>query len=241
MEQPKTHRLVKTPQISARFLADWMAASERKRRTIVRNCKYQPIGRVVQHNDAKLIVAKSIRDGNPDPVKLTAEAVSIRSKLADSDFDHDVNDHNADYIERFAKTCGNLHLPEADILAPGKAVALSVDGVRVTVELHFRLRRLTKTNKVRVGAGALRYTKGQALSVEVAEWHTAFLFGYLGEVGVEDGALPEHQLCLVVDAFAGAHHSAPTNAMSRFHNMKAACASISEQWPNIPPPPNAVL
>jgi hypothetical protein len=36
-------------------------------------------------------------------------------------------------------------------------------------------------------------------------------------------------------------HEAPTDSVSRFKNMEAACASIAERWPNVAPPPNAVL
>ena len=43
----KTHNVLKSPKISLRYLADYMAASEKARRTIIRGCKYQPIARVV--------------------------------------------------------------------------------------------------------------------------------------------------------------------------------------------------
>src|SRR4051794_5504240 len=98
----KTHREVKKPQISGRALADYMDASEQARRTIVRSCKYQPIARVVQHDEAKVAVSKFIRDGKDDVVTLKGKAQELRDRLADSDFDRDLFDHNADYIERFA-------------------------------------------------------------------------------------------------------------------------------------------
>ena len=72
-------------------------------------------------------------------------------------------------------------------------------------------------------------------------WQSAFLFGYLNLVGVEAGAEAEQKLCVTVDVQAGLCHRAPTNSVSRFHNMEAACASIAERWPNIAPPPNAVF
>ncbi len=51
MLQPKTHREVKSPQVNARYLADFMAASEVAKRSIIRGCKYQSIARVVQHDE----------------------------------------------------------------------------------------------------------------------------------------------------------------------------------------------
>jgi hypothetical protein len=238
-QQDKTHREVKEPQISARYLADFMAASERAARTIVRGCKYQPIARVVQHDHAKSAVAKFIRDGHGNTAVLTDRANDLREQMADTDFDRDVLDHNADYIDRFAAIYDKLDLPNAEILMPGKAPAVVLKGVKVTTELHFRLQRITKTNKVRVGGGALRYAKGRALASDVADYQSAFMFGYLNVLGTEDGADVERKLCLTVDAYSGKCHPAPTDSVNRFHDMKAACATISEWWPNIAPPPNA--
>lgn len=241
MSQQNTHRKVKQPQISARYLADYMAASETAKRTIVRNCKFQPIARVVQHDEAKVFISKFIRERNPDIGPLTEEARRLRQRMADSDFDRDLFDHNADYIDRFAKVYPSLNLPEADLLAPGKAPAIALNGVKVTAEIQFRIRRLTKTNKVRLGAAMLRYAKGKPLPASVGEWQSAFVFGYLRLTDTEEGAEPEHDLCLTIDAYSGAIHPAPTNSTRRFQHMEAACATIAERWPNIPPPPNAVF
>jgi hypothetical protein len=53
------------------------------------------------------------------------------------------------------------------------------------------------------------------------------------------------RVCLEVhftlDAYMGKCHEAPGNAIYLFKEMKAACASISERWPAIKPPKNAVL
>jgi hypothetical protein len=236
----ETHREIKKPQISARYLADYMAATQTAGRTIIRGCKYQPIARVVQHDEAKAAVGKAIRDGD-GPEVLAAKSQALRDRLADSDFDRDVYDHNADYIDRFASVQKTLALPDADILAPGPHPPIILSGVRVTVDLAFRLRRLTKSNKIRVGVAALRYAKGKALSPSVCQWQSALLFGSLTQVGVVDGADAERQLCLTIDAYTGKAYTAPTDAVRRFQQMKSACTTIAEWWPNIPPPPSAKL
>ncbi len=242
MPEQKTHREVKNPQMSARHLADYMAASDRAARTIIRNCKYQPIARVVQHDEAKSTVAKFIRDGEGgNKAHLLEKAQALRQRLADNDFDRDLFDHNADYIERFESMSDQLILPDAEMLSPGKIAPIDMKGVKVTADIQFRLRRLTKTNKVRVGGGMLRYAKGKALSADIAGWQSAFLFGYLSTVPPEDGAESEQKLCLTVDAYSGIAFAAPTDSTSRFQNMKAACETIKEWWPNITPPPGAVL
>jgi hypothetical protein len=241
MPDQKTHREVKVPQISLRYLADYMAASSQVRRTIIRGCKYQPIARVVQHDEAKIAVSRFIRSGMTDIASLESDAQHLRDRIADSEFDRDVLDHNADYIDRFIKIHSTLNLPAAEVLDPGKPIAMSINGTKVTAEIHFRLRRVTKTNKVRVGAAALRYAKGRPLPALVGEWQSAILFGLLGLSGGKEEAEPELKLCLTVDAHTGACHPAPTNSVSRFNNAEAECASIAERWANIQPPPGAVI
>ena len=111
MDEKKTHTVRAKPQLSVRSLSDYMAASDQARRTIIRDCKYRAIARLVQHDDAKLAVSKYIRNGLNEPDILREEANYIRNKIADDDFERDVNDHNADYVSRMADVIENLRLP----------------------------------------------------------------------------------------------------------------------------------
>lgn len=240
MSEKKTHRLVKNPAMTAKELADYMVASEVARRTIVRDCKFRPIARITQHNEAKLVVSKFIRGGGGDTKPLHEAAEDLRSRMADSDFDRDLFDHNADYIERFAHVQASVEFPEADRFPAGPSNPLVAHGVRINPDIQFRFRRVTRTNKVRVGAGVLRYAKGKATNVEAALWQAAFVYGYLGETSAYM-AEPEHKLCVTIDAHAGLAYPAPGDAVRRYANMRAACATIAERWPAIQAPPNAVL
>jgi hypothetical protein len=233
--------MVSEPKISARYLADFMAASERGRRTLLRGCKYRPIARLVQHDEAKSTISKFLRDGDGNTVTLTEKAQILRNRMADSDFDRDLLDHNADYIDRFAEVFPDMELPHVEFYPPGKAPPIELNGVKVTNEIQFRLRRLTKTNKIRVGGAAFRYAKGKPLPTEVANWQSAFMLGYLHQTGTEPEAEAEGQLCLTIDVAGGVCHTAPTDAVTRFNNMVAACATISEWWPNVPAPEGAVF
>jgi hypothetical protein len=217
-----------------------MAATETKQRSIIRGCKYRPIARIVQHDMAKAAIGQFLWKGKPVSA-LADEAEALRAKLADDDFERDTLDHNADYIERFVDLFPSLDLPKAEMLAPGAARAVEIEGVRVTADLRWRMRRTTKTNKVKMGAGTLRYKKGRPLGEAAGCWQSAFLFGYLSLLGAEDGAEVEHKLCITLDAFAGVTYAAPTNSVQRFNQMRSACATIAERWDNIAPPTGAVF
>jgi hypothetical protein len=241
LAEGKTHRVVAKPQMAARFLADFMAASERSRRTIIQSCKFRRIARVIQHDQAKSIVGAYLRSGKDDVALLTAKAEALREQMADDDFGREVLDNNADYVDQFAKIAMGVALPKANLSAPGKTPALSVNGLSVTVDLCMRLARTTRTNKVRIGAATLRYAKSAPLSPEVGAWHSSFLLGYLGQDAQALNGDPENKLCLTVDAWTGICHPAPSDAVRRYKNMEAACATIAERWENVPAPTGAIF
>ncbi|GEO40963.1 hypothetical protein SAE02_51110 [Skermanella aerolata] len=220
-----------------------MAASEATKRTIVRGCKYQAIARVVQHDEAKMAISQFIKckENHKDIEILNQKAKIIRNRIHDNTFDKDMFAHNADYIECFANNWSQIVLPNADFLDAGKDSSIEINSVKVTIQIQFRLQRITKTNRARVGAGMLRYAKGKPLKEAVGKWQSAFLFGYLNETKLDDGLEVEQAMCITIDAFSGTVIPAPSDSLSRFKNMAAACATIAERWPNIKPPPNAVL
>jgi hypothetical protein len=236
----RTHAETATPQIDIRHLADYMAASRQSQRRVVRDCKYRRIARVIQHTEARTIIYNYIRSGEADPQKLLDRAAFVREKLADDDFESETNDHNADYIERFAASQITVVLPRAEISPRRDITPIDINGLSVRFGHHLFLHRTTTTNKQRIGA-VLRYAKGEILAIDVAEWQAAGMFGFLRMVYEAEAAEPERKLCIVLDAYAGKTHLAPGNSVYRFNEMKAACADIAERWPAIKPPKNAIL
>lgn len=229
-------KVVKEPRIPARYLADYMAASERGKRSIVAACKYPPSARLVQHDAAKNIISNWERAGRPGVDVLTDKAQGLRDKLEEDPFLRDVLDHNADYVDRYAKVFEGVTLPKADFMPPRKFGALVMNGVKVAFDPNLLFQRTTKTNEIRVGGAMFRYAKGKALSPEAAAYQSAFIFGYWNHIGDAEGVKADHKLCVTIDAYKGVCYAAPGDALTRFKNMNAACASIAEWWPNISPP-----
>jgi hypothetical protein len=243
IEKPEmTHREVKEPEISVRYLADFMAASERKRRSIIEACKYRRIARVHQHREAPIAIASALRHGTATPDALKERATMIRAKIADNDFDAFTNETNADYVEAFSKVVASLTLPEAELL-PGKTFAdFNIRGTKVSFAPNLMLRRLVrKSNKLLRGALMFRYAKGSPLAPIVGGYQSAAAFGLLGMVKDEETGEPDKALCITLCALSGEPYAAPSNSVSIFHNMRAACETIAERWPNIKPPKGAIL
>ena len=240
-ETKKTHTEVKLPRMSIGRLADYMAASEQARRGIAQSCKYRAIARVVQHNEAKAIISNHIMSGIEGAGVLQRKADFVRNKLADDDFEGDLNDHNADYIEQFIASIPNVALPDADRLPTKQFEPLVLNGVRLTFNPQILFRRITKTNKVKSGALMLRYGKNKTLPAAVGGWQSAGIYGYLRTLEEAEKIEAERALCITLDAFTGECHAAPGNAVYLFNEIKAACATINERWPAIKPPKKAIL
>ena len=240
-DKDKTHVVVAVPEMDARQLADYMAGSDRKKRSVLTDCKYRPIARLMQHKEARTFVASTLRSGEKNPQAIIEKADFVRSKIATNDFESATNEANADFIQRFGDIVKDIELPDAEIL-PGKVFPkLVVNGVKIRFSPSLRFRRLTRTNKVKIGGLMLRYAKGKALAPPVGEYQSALIFGLIDESREEQAAEADKSLCLTLDVITGTMFVAPSRSTSMYANTKAACQSIAEQWPNLPPPKGAVL
>lgn len=243
MASDKTHRLVNKPKMSIGKLAEYLCASDRKRRAILRDSKYRPLARIVQHNEAKLSIAGAFASRNVNQSYFVSEADRIRSKIADTAFETEENEHNADYLINFSKVIDSISLPQGEVLIAGPRLLFTTHGVDLSADLVFRLRRLTKTNKVKIGAAMLRYTKGKQTKPEICVTQASLMFGALSlpEFLTEPSAEADRALCIVIDAYTGAIHPAAGDSASRFANAEAACELISNAWEGIQPPKGAIF
>lgn len=242
-EQQKTHDLRPKPGMSANRLADYMAASEQARRGILRGCKYRPRARVIQHLDARESISEWLSSDVKDDESLQTRVEILRNGLHGSEFDNEVADHNADYIERFLATTPCVPARAQQVMKAGKMPALDLDGFSLSFSPDLILQRVNRRNVPKMGVAFFRYAKGKALDPEVACWQGAISMGYL-TTKLKQGLSevdPERELCVALDMWTGQSHTAPTNAVYRFNEVRAVCAGIVERWEQIQPPDNAVL
>jgi hypothetical protein len=239
--QKKTHALVKEAEISLRYLADYMAGSERARRTLETALKYRPIARLVQHKEAKLVITSHIVGGKADAQELKEQSEYIRNKLADDDFDVVVNEANAGYVERVSQIIGDLSLPKANISFAQKYENLNINGVKLRFNPQIALDRTARTNKPKRGALIFRYAKGTPLKPTVAKYQSAAIFGAMRALSDKEAVYEiERGLCLTVDAYTGKVYPAAGDAATDYANMCALLSSLADRWRAIKPPPGAI-
>lgn len=242
MSDSATHRLVKTPKVNSRYLSDYMVASERARRTIIRDCKYRKIARSIQHDRAKAFITNALRSGAIGPSQLKEEGQRLLDMMADSDFDRETLDINGDFLIAYGEAFSMDTFPKtAEIMDGPLGFKANINGVEVNADIRFAVQRVTRTNRLRTGLGTIRYAKNKPLDEEVGAYQSSALFGCCKMLDVQNDAAPEEKLCLTLDCATGKFIPAPTDATRRFQNMEAACSTIAERWDNIEPPEGAIL
>lgn len=240
MVEKPTHREVKHPRLSDNKLADYMSASEQARRGILQSCKYQRKTAVIQHQDARKMIAESMVNGNLDTDALKEKLEIYEGKITDTDFEEEVKTHNIDYVKSVL-TMGFELIKGSDFERCKTQKKLDFNGTEVSFFPDVLVARTNKRNNRKIGALNLRYSKSAKLPETTARYQSALMFGVLREHPFEPDATPELALCQTLDGFNGKVYDAPTNSIYLYKEMIAACSAIALQWPNIKPPPGAIL
>jgi len=241
MPDKTTHVMRPRCELRARELADYMAASSQRKRTVLRDAKYRPLARVLNHSEARLTIAGWLREGDGDIATLRGKAEWFRDRMTTGDFEAYQNQHNADYIDAFADICDKLDIPTCEMHPPGGKQTVKINGTILVHNPDLDLKRTARNNKVKYGALYLRYAKGKELNADAARYQSAFTFGFLSGLPQEENTDPERKLCLTVCAYSGNAIEAPSNSIYLYKEIAATCAAIADQWPNIKPPPGAIL
>lgn len=236
----KTHREIKDPRLSDNKLADYMGASEQRKRSILQSCKYQRIAAVIQHHDARKMIADSMTSGNIDVKMLTEKLEIYEGKITDTDHEEEVKAHNIDYVKSVL-SMGSPQVNGSEFTKCQSNKKVDMNGTMISFFPELLVTRTNKRNNRKIGAINFRYSKSAKLPENVAEYQSALMFGVLRDEPFEAESTPEHALCQTFDAFNGKLYQAPSNSIYLFNEMKAACAGISQQWQNIPTPKGAVL
>ena len=245
LKRAPTHTMLDSPRISGRRLAEYMAASPIRQRTIIRDTKFRPVEPEISYDEGYQLIGDMLSEG-PLVTSALREAAEdfhdrmdvrgIRERIA--------YDLIGDMFEWLAEERPEFGLPDVerfdDSRAWGQGGEFRMGGVVVDPEVHFRLRKM-KRNAAGVGVVSLRYSKSGPVNDTVAEWQAALLYGYLLETVDDEGLRPDPDLCILLDLRSGIAHPAPGRAKTLFKQMEAACASIAERWPAIKPPDRAVV
>lgn len=229
------HWTVRQPTISAFDLAEYMVAPEGQREVIVRRSKFPATSRAPSLAEAQFEICHHLSEGMSDG-DLARKSEAMRTRLVAREADYVRNRLNADGIDGFRSRIGETKLPACNRQMQIETHPVYFEGVKVTADIPLRLHRTTPSGKTRLGGLVMRFAHGAMAGTETAQWLSSFVHGYVRQTTTEDEADIGHNLCLVVDVGTGRIFKAPTNAISRYKAMQAACADIARQWRTLAPP-----
>ena len=237
--------MLDSPRLSLRRLAEFMAASPVRQRSLIRDTKYRSVEPEISYGEGFALIGDMLADGDLATQTLREAAEDfhdrmdvrgIRERIA-----YDLIGGMFDWL---ADERPDLQLPDAerydDGRTWGRGGAWEVEGVTLDPDVHLRLAQARRGYRA-VGAVTLRYSKSGPLDPVIAQWQASGLHGYLSDTLEGEALRPDPDLCIALDLRTGIAHPAPGRARTLMSQMRAACATIAERWPNIAPPKGAVV
>ncbi|MEZ5812268.1 MAG: hypothetical protein R3D45_12720 [Rhizobiaceae bacterium] len=229
------HWTVRQPTISAFDLAEYMVAPEGQREAIVRRSRFPAAMRAPSPAEARFEICRHLT-GELSAEHLARKAAAMRTRLVARETDYVRNRLNADGIDGFQSRIGDGALPACRRQMQIETHPVYLEGVKVTADIPLRLDKTTAAGRMRLGGLVLRFGRGIMAGPETAQWLSSFVHGYLRQTSTAGNADIGHNLCLVADIGAARLFKAPTDAISRYKAMQAACADIAGQWRMLAPP-----
>jgi hypothetical protein len=131
---------------------------------------------------------------NPLSGDLVEKAQTLRDRLAGSEFDASLTQHNGNFVASFAMCCGGFNTSGFDLVAASNLEAPAFNGINVPFTPTLLAYRKTQANTHKIGALMYCYAKGKPASRDAAEWQTAFMYGLFSDNPSIEEAMPKRGL-----------------------------------------------
>jgi hypothetical protein len=230
------------PRISAAKLAEYVIADHARQETIVRQAKRAPKAIMIPYSRVRDAVPESLRPDGLSVELLLAHATQLEATECNNDWQQRDMTLSAEALRHVAAIAQKIDLEGAEKLPVprGGWGALTIEGVRVSVQPEVVFSTKHRGGVTKIGAIILNTGKGENLSLgragakyKVGDYFTVLLLrmleGRLKMVGV-----PLHTKCYAIDIFREEVYTAPASYKTLLKHIEAACRSIVRQWKEIP-------
>jgi hypothetical protein len=220
-----------SPRVSINKLAEYMIASPRRRRTIVKDQKYPPDFKVAIYSEALNAITSYI--AAPDEGKLIAAMEAALAKKGDTEWELQRNQLCAEAIEAFLDFASDMTFDGVTAeRSSADAAEIEIAGVVVSVRPEILLKFQSPKGVKIIGGMKICFCKSSPVGEEAASYITGTLHSFL-KSGCRDGELADPSLILAMDVFDRKVHFAPKAFKARMADVEAACEEISRAWPAV--------
>ncbi|MEO7996568.1 MAG: hypothetical protein ABI852_03940 [Gemmatimonadaceae bacterium] len=233
---PSFENRLDSPRLSAATFAEFARATEPRRKRIVLDAMDHSALKRARYDAAERGLQRAILAGGDLASRLRAEADTIRSTRATTDWQQNNRDNSAAALHALAGLTSALKLQEL-IVSPGplNSAKIRIRGVLVSVRSQLILRRSHSSSDVGcmllvfrktgyIGRPELVVPSGAMLAELVrlsADHHSSF------------GQRVDPALCIAVDVFGGQmfHAKKPTKRLTA--EIDAVCDTVAMTWAHL--------
>ena len=218
------------PRISLNALAEYVVASPRRQRAILREQKYpQPI-RTAYYREAERAIIRCIA-GRTDVDGVRRIARILEGRAANTGYERSRLQNGVLAMTRFADVYSNFDLRNLDIrVANPRPAIVEIRQVVVSVRPELLLEGPVRgQDGNRYGMLKLYFGKDDPIDGGRADCTGAIVQRYAMEQLPADQP-SDRRLCRVLDVFAGRLIEAPRATIRTFENIEAACEGIAALW-----------
>lgn len=219
-----------SPRFSLNKLAEYMAASPRRRRSLIIDQIRLPVAKVINYEDARRVLVRFFADPDRSPKQLLDMAAAFRDRAAQNPEEHRSQClvSSARALEAFAPFSDQVR-PKGVVAVrgPRQGADLELGGVRVVVAPDISL--IQPGTERRIGALKLHFSRSAPLSSESLQYASTLIYRHLEN----NSDQPTKSRCISVDIFAHRAEAVPRAVKDRIKNLEAACEEIAERWPSL--------
>lgn len=220
-----------SPKINLEKLGEYLAASPRGRRRVIKSLKRKRKFVSTSYKQAEKIISKYIAYGEGHDELVLNEIKRLEKKIPVSDLDEQKDLLCIEAMELFLDIADEISINEFDSMKedPTTPTSIMIAGVTIDINPEIILRNLNLETGSKVGAIKIYFSKNYPLSRNAGYYMSTILYQYLEE-HLGDVGEPDHSHCYVIDVFNQKVYETP-RAHKRYRaDVQAACEEIARAW-----------
>ncbi len=232
------------PQLSANQMAEYLAATASRRKSIIREARFPRTSAVARYNKARECLVNFLTDGSRS-LNHIASAIDHLSKRESrpgaTDWVKTDCRFSIEAIDRFQRSYNRLGL--ASVLCEkihGRQPALVFGPTKVSVSLDVLTRKRNRDEPDSIGGAILVFSRGEGSGRQrvercktVAGLAYEFCLTHLESIGEADTSI-----CLGIDVFGERSHLPHGTFSRKRKHIQDSCDEIGSRWRSVDPPPD---
>lgn len=216
------------PKITANKLGEYLCASPRRRRSIIKTLQQEAPYAALHYVDARNSIT-SYMAGEITEKELIRRSEELKNFTSDKEFIVNTKRASGIAIEQFLDVVNDIVISKC-IIKKGddfESSHLEISGVKVTTKPDLII--MDEREQDVIGCIKFSFSQSAPLEENAAEYTATIMKKYLEEK-LSNGVKIESKNVIVVDNPTGEVYEAPKSYKSRIKDIEAGCEEIAARW-----------